>query len=70
MEKKEGEYKEWHNNGKLFLECFYLNYKLEGEYKAWSEEGVLIAHRIYEKEVKNIEPILNVETVVEVRRIV
>ena len=44
---EEGEYKEWHGNGKLFLHCFYKNGELEGEYKSWHENGKLYSHSFY-----------------------
>jgi len=37
--KKEGEYKEWHQNGELRRHCYYVDGKLEGESKQWYNSG-------------------------------
>ncbi len=45
--KKEGEYKEWWNNGKLKCHCYYKEDKKEGEYREWNSDGFLITHYLY-----------------------
>ena len=37
--KKEGEYKTWYKNGKIWAQCYYKEGKLEGEYKRWYDNG-------------------------------
>lgn len=44
---KNGERKEWHENGHLAVKAFYKNYKLEGEYKEWYENGHLTVKAFY-----------------------
>jgi len=36
-----GEYKQWHNNGQLWIHCFYKDGEREGEYKRWWDNGKL-----------------------------
>ncbi len=51
----EGERKDWHTNGQLWIRCFFKNDKYEGEFKAWDSSGNLINHLLY----KNDEAIKN-----------
>jgi antitoxin component YwqK of YwqJK toxin-antitoxin module len=51
----EGEYKEWHENGILYLQRFYKNSKREGEHKLWHYNGQLAVHCFYENGKKNGE---------------
>jgi len=39
--KKEGEYKEYYDNGQLCIMCNYKNDKLNGEYKEYDRDGEL-----------------------------
>jgi hypothetical protein len=34
-EKKDGEHKEWHRDGKLYKQCRHVNGKIHSEYKEW-----------------------------------
>ncbi len=36
-----GEYKEWHDNGQLYVQYHYIKDKIYGEYKEWCENGQL-----------------------------
>jgi hypothetical protein len=40
----QGEYKSWYNNGQLWENCFYVDYKLHGECKWWDKDGTLRYH--------------------------
>ena len=42
-----GEYKEWHDNGQLYIQSFYQNGNLDGEYKEWHDNGQLNIHTLY-----------------------
>ena len=42
-----GEYKRWHDNGKLLVHRFYFNDKFHGEYKLWDNNGELRSHYYY-----------------------
>lgn len=53
---RHGECKEWHENGKLYIHCWFQNNRLHGEYKIWDEQGNIIDHEHYE----NDEQILKV----------
>jgi antitoxin component YwqK of YwqJK toxin-antitoxin module len=44
---KQGEYKEWHDNGQLYVHCFFVDGKQHGEYKWWYENGQLWEHCFY-----------------------
>ena len=46
-DEKNGEYKEWHKNGQLFVHVFYKDGKLNGEYKQWYDNGQLFSHYLY-----------------------
>jgi len=55
----EGEYKEWYENGKLWVHCFYKNGKKNGEYKEWwKDENELYAHLLL-KNNEVVEDYLN-----------
>ena len=41
---REGEYKMWHDNGILYLHCFYKDGKLDSEYKLWHDNGQHYIH--------------------------
>jgi antitoxin component YwqK of YwqJK toxin-antitoxin module len=41
---KQGEYKEWHDNGQLYMHCFFVDDKLHGEFKWWYPNGQLRMH--------------------------
>jgi antitoxin component YwqK of YwqJK toxin-antitoxin module len=44
----EGEYKKWHSNGQLFINCNYNDkMELKGEYKMWNSDGQLLIHSFY-----------------------
>ena len=45
--KDEGEYKRWHENGELWVYCFYKDGQLHGEYKRWHENGQLWIHTFF-----------------------
>lgn len=36
---KHGLYQEWHSNGRLALECTYVNGRLHGSYRRWYSTG-------------------------------
>jgi antitoxin component YwqK of YwqJK toxin-antitoxin module len=39
--KRHGEYRLWHDNGKLCVQSFHVHGKLHGEYKEWHDNGKL-----------------------------
>lgn len=41
--KRDGEYKEWYENGQPFVYCNYKDGELDGEYKRW-HQGQLLEH--------------------------
>jgi len=43
----DGEYKEWWDNGILYIHCFYKKNRREGEYKEWYSNGQLFEHSFY-----------------------
>jgi len=43
----DGEYKEWHDNGQLWIHSFYKDGKRNGEYKMWYVNGQLYEHSFY-----------------------
>jgi antitoxin component YwqK of YwqJK toxin-antitoxin module len=45
--KKQGEYKEWYDNGQLATHCYYVDGKLHGEYKEWYSNGQTWVHCYY-----------------------
>ena len=45
-----GEYKRWHDNGKLLAHRFYENDKLHGEAKLWYNNGQLSTHCFYDSD--------------------
>ena len=47
----EGEYKQWHRNGQIWIHCFYIDKdKYRDEYKLWYDNGKTFRHRIYNKD--------------------
>ena len=40
----EGEYKRWHDDGKIGGHSFYKDGKLHGEYKTWWPNGQMLEH--------------------------
>lgn len=66
---RHGEYRIWHNNGKVKIQCFYIDGEIDGQYREWYENGVIkesSTYRggnrvgkttIYSKEAKIIEEI-------------
>jgi antitoxin component YwqK of YwqJK toxin-antitoxin module len=44
---KQGEYKEWHDNGQLYMHCFFVDDKRHGEFKRWYPNGQLSRHCFY-----------------------
>lgn len=47
---KQGEYKEYHHNGKtLQFHRMYKDGLLHGEYKEWNRKNILIIHKLYVK---------------------
>jgi antitoxin component YwqK of YwqJK toxin-antitoxin module len=44
---KQGEYRMFHENGQLKIQCEYNKDELDGEYKEWDEEGNLVLERFY-----------------------
>jgi antitoxin component YwqK of YwqJK toxin-antitoxin module len=47
--KLEGEYNEWHENGQLWVHCFYKKGKRHGELKDWDYYGQLREHSFYKE---------------------
>ena len=47
--KKEGEYKMWYPNGKIWAQCYYKEGKLEGEFKWWYDNGQLMFQWYYKE---------------------
>lgn len=45
--KKHGEYKSWHSDGKSNILSHYKDGELHGEYKIWDENGKLIKDSCY-----------------------
>ena len=43
----QGEYTEYHINGRLYLNTFYVNNNLHGEYKSYHDNGQLWEHTFY-----------------------
>ncbi len=46
----EGERKDWHYDGKLWVRCFYKDGKLNGEFKSWWGNGKLSSHQLYKND--------------------
>ena len=44
---KNGEYKDWHKNGKLRVHCYFKDGEYDGEYKDWHKNGQLWEHCYY-----------------------
>ena len=53
--KKNGEYKEYHDNGQLSMHAFYKDDKKNGEYKKWYSNGQLSRHSFYKDDKKDGE---------------
>jgi antitoxin component YwqK of YwqJK toxin-antitoxin module len=51
---REGEYKEYHENGQLWVICNYIDGKIEGELKSYHNNGQLEAICNYIDGVKSI----------------
>ena len=47
--KGEGIYKEWYNNGQLYIHGFYRNGTREREFRQWHHNGILRFHRLYRR---------------------
>jgi len=45
--KKQGEFKEWYNDGKLKLHCYYHDDKEEGEYTEYHLDGTIRTYCLY-----------------------
>ena len=45
--KRDGECKEWYDNGQLYQHCYYKDGKRNGEYKSWHDNGQLWIHCYY-----------------------
>jgi antitoxin component YwqK of YwqJK toxin-antitoxin module len=41
---RDGEYKEWYENGQLRVHSFYKSGQIHGEYKIWQSDGQLETH--------------------------
>ncbi len=46
-DKYDGEYKQWHENGQLWVYCFYKNGEKDGKFKRWFENGQLFQYCFY-----------------------
>ena len=55
--KREGEYKEYYNNGQLCMICNYKNNKIEGECKEYYKNGKLELMHNYKNDKINIKMI-------------
>ena len=51
--KKNGEYKEYRENGQLYVICSYTDDKVNGEYKSYYEDGQLEEIFSYTDDRKN-----------------
>lgn len=45
--RRQGEYKLWHDNGQLWVHCFYVDNNWDGEFKTWHNDGTLYNHCFY-----------------------
>ena len=45
--RKQGEFKEWHDNGQLVTRAYYINNDLHSEYKAWYDDGRIDLYCFY-----------------------
>jgi len=50
-----GEFKEYWDNERLWLHCFYLKGKKQGEYKSYYQNGQLCTHSFFLKDKKHGE---------------
>ena len=55
MKPKNGEHKEWYNNGQLRKHCYYKDGILDGEYKDWWDNGQMWEHYYCKNGRKNGE---------------
>jgi len=46
-ERREGEYKEWHKDGHLYIHSFHRDGDREGKYKSWYSNGNPCKHEFY-----------------------
>lgn len=51
----EGEYKEWHSNGRLRKNCFYKDGMKEGEYKRYFSNGQISVRCTYKEDKREYE---------------
>ena len=51
--KRQGYYTHWYRNGKIMLECFFVNGRLEGEYKEYHDNGNIMLKCTYHRGVEN-----------------
>lgn len=49
IEVKHGEFRSWHNNGKLKSQCIYADGEIHGVYKEWYDDGVVKESTTYSK---------------------
>jgi len=47
--KGEGEFKQWYDNGQLFVHYFFKDGREEGEVKQWHDNGQLQQHGFYKQ---------------------
>lgn len=45
-----GEFKAWHENGKIWTHRFYVEGEWHGEYKSWYDDGQIGEHCFYERD--------------------
>ena len=50
---KDGEYKQYYKNGKLFEECNYKDNKLNGMYREYRNNGIIKKEMIYQDGIRN-----------------
>jgi antitoxin component YwqK of YwqJK toxin-antitoxin module len=48
--KKDGVYKKWYLDGKIWLRCFFKDGYLDGEYTIWRDDGQICQHCFYKKD--------------------
>lgn len=52
---KQGEFKEWHNNGILRKHCFYVNDNFHGNYIDWYRNGQVWEHMCFVNGIRHGE---------------
>jgi antitoxin component YwqK of YwqJK toxin-antitoxin module len=62
--KLEGEFKDWWENGQLFVQSFYKDGKEHGEYKRWYSNGQPWAHCTYKDGKRTYKDDELIETIV------